>query len=224
MEKIGSLLQGLSSIVWPLIVFFVLVRFGGTIKAVLESARGRKFTIKIPGSELTMEEASEQQRLLIGDLQQQVVEIQKRFEAFKGGMAPKTVGAMEPDMVSPKGKTVLWVDDQPKNNAYLIASLSEQGVEVTTATSTANALSRFASKHFDRVISDLGRREGRKYNPVAGIELTKQIRAMGSDAPIVIYTSSEAAQKYEVEAHAAGVKEITSSPTVLLNALDFDLL
>jgi hypothetical protein len=61
MENAANIIQAVASIAWPLIVLFVLIRFGNAIKSVLESAKGRKFSLKVAGNELTMEEISEQQ-------------------------------------------------------------------------------------------------------------------------------------------------------------------
>jgi CheY-like chemotaxis protein len=217
MENASKLIQALASIAWPLLVAFLLIRFGSVIKSVLETAKGRKFTFKVAGNELTMEEASEQQRVLINDLQKHIVEIQKRLEIST--LTPTRAEIKQIENALPKVKSILWVDDNPKNNAFLIANLSELGIEVDTALSTSEALSKFESKKYDRVISDMGRKEPGKYNQTAGLYLTKQLRAIDKKVPILIYCSSRAAQEFRSEALAAGANEITSSPTVLLNAL-----
>jgi CheY-like chemotaxis protein len=217
MENASKLIQALAYIAWPLIVAFLLIRFGSVIKSVLASAERRKFTFKVAGNELSMEEASEQQRVLINDLQKQVVEIQKRLEVSQ--LTPTKAEVKRIENALPKVKSILWADDNPKNNSFLIANLSELGVEVDTALSTSEALSKFESKKYDRVISDMGRKETGKYNQTAGLDLTRQIRSIDNDVPILIYCSSRAAQEFRNEALAAGANEITSSPTVLLNAL-----
>lgn len=217
MENAAKLIQAFASIAWPLIVAFLLIRFGSVIKSVLVSAERRKFSFKVAGSELTMEEASEQQRVLINDLQKQIVEIQKRLDVST--LTPTKSEIKQIESVLPKVRSILWADDNPKNNAFLIANLSELGVEVDMALSTSDALSKFESKKYDRVISDMGRKEQGKYNQTAGLDLTKQIRAIDKNIPILIYCSSRAAQEFRDEAYAAGVNEITSSATTLLNAL-----
>lgn len=217
MENIGQILQGLASLAWPIIVIIILFGFRSSVTALLESAKARKFTIKVAGNELTMEEASEQQRALISDLQKQIVDIQKNIEAVRG---TKQVGeAVVEEKKAVAANTILWVDDKPRNNAFLIENLTEQGISVTTAQSTAEALAMFGSRRFDRIISDMGRYEEGRFNPVAGLELTRQIRATDPNVPIVVYTSIRSAQEQRQAALDAGVTEITASPTVLLNAL-----
>jgi alkaline phosphatase len=58
-EQFGTLLQGLASLAWPIIFALILLGFRDSIKEVLSSAKSRKFTIKVAGNELTMEEAPE---------------------------------------------------------------------------------------------------------------------------------------------------------------------
>jgi CheY-like chemotaxis protein len=216
MEKLATLLHAIASLAWPLIVALIVFYFRGIIRTVLESAKSRKFTVKVAGNELTMDEANEQQRVIISDLQKQIVNIQNTVGLMLGEPAPMPKSLeSKPEEV----KTVLWVDDNPKNNSYLIANLSESGVEIITALSTSEALSKFTSRRIDRVISDMGRREGIKYNQTAGLDLIRQIRAMDPNVPILIYCSRRAAQTYEQEAKSAGANVITSSPSVLLNAL-----
>jgi hypothetical protein len=93
----------------------------------VESARGRKFTIKVAGNELTMEEASEQQRVILSDLQAKLVELEKRLGS---GLATLQNPISAPPTSS---KRILWVDDRPKNNSFFVASLEERGVRVDIA-------------------------------------------------------------------------------------------
>lgn len=215
MEKISSLLQGLASLAWPLIVLVVIYRFRDIIRPIIESAKSRKFTVKVAGNELTMEEASEQQRHLIGDLQKQIVDIQNILGIMIGEPAPERKQLGEPENV----RSVLWVDDNPKNNAYLVAFLNERGIEVVEALSTAEGISRFTSQKFDRVVSDMGRAEDGHYNTTAGLDLVRQIRAIDPAVPIFIYCSRRAAEKNREAALAAGANGITASASFLLNAL-----
>jgi CheY-like chemotaxis protein len=114
------------------------------------------------------------------------------------------------------------VDDHPENNSQLIAHLSDLGIGVVTSISTSDAVLQFEEKQFDRIISDMGRQEGERYNSKAGIDLTKTIRNIDKNIPIIILCSRRASIEYQEEAYEAGVNEITSSPTVLLNALNLN--
>jgi CheY-like chemotaxis protein len=217
MDQMGTLIQAIAALAWPLIVIIILISFRDVVKAVLDSAKWRKFTIKVGGNELTMEEANEQQRQLISDLQKQIVDIKKTLDAFTATRQVKETESV--GMTTDKVKSILWVDDVPRNNATLVETLSNIGIDVVTATSTAEAVAKFESKKFDRIISDMGRNESGQYNRTAGISLINQIRSIDRNIPIVIYSSSRTAQTYRQEALAAGANEITSSAMTLLNAL-----
>ncbi len=57
MSEIKLLLDGLAALLWPLIAIFILYLFRPAIAAIIESAKSRKFSVKIFGQELTMEQA-----------------------------------------------------------------------------------------------------------------------------------------------------------------------
>src|SRR5205085_2328843 len=114
---------------------------------------------------------------------------------------------------------ILWVDDRPKNNSYLVSQLQQLGVTVDQVTSTLDALAAFNNKPYDAIISDMGRLEGSTYNVAAGVEMTRLIRQQRRDMPLIIYCAAQAAQGYGAAALAAGATGVTSSPTELLALL-----
>lgn len=209
MESAAKLISSLASLAWPLVFAVLLYKLFGPIKMLVESARARKFTIKVAGNELTMEEASEQQRVMVSDLQAKVAEIEKRA----------TVGLLEnsPALQEPlrSHKRILWVDDRPKNNSFVIAALEDRGATVVTELSTDAALSKIEKEKFDIVISDMGRPE----DDHAGLDLTKKLKDMGVATPVYIYCGSWAAKNLSGQAKNAGVAGITSSATTLLSML-----
>jgi CheY-like chemotaxis protein len=209
MESFSHLLSALSSLAWPAIFAAMLFKFSEPLKKLIESARGRKFTIKVAGNELTMEEASEQQRLIVSDIQSKLAELEKRL----------SMNATEPLNITStpmrSSKHILWVDDRPKNNSFLVASLGEQGVKIDIALSTEEGVEKFKTGQYDMVISDMGRPEGEK----AGIDLAKKIRMLNTSIPFFIFCGSWAARNLKEESINAGVTHITSSGTSLLSVL-----
>jgi CheY-like chemotaxis protein len=194
--------------------------FKPAVAALIESAKSRKFSLKIGGQELTMEEANAQQRTLIADLQTQVLEIQKKI----GGATQPIVAHLE---TKPRGAAqrvlFLWVDDQPKNNSYFMQQLSDKGFSIDLALSTSEGLRQFDREKYDIVISDMGRTEEGSYKATAGLELLKNIRAQSSDMPFIIFCSSRKSREHSSEAKALGVTSITSSPTELMGVLQGEL-
>jgi len=234
MSELNKIIEALASIAWPIIVIVLLIKFRSAISAVLESAKSRKFTIKVGDNELTMEEANEQQRNLIVDLQNQVSDLQKKIrpiDSIDSKALPEIKSRVSvsiqpsPTETSETTKSkelnsILWVDDRPKNNSYETARLQDMGIRVDIALSTADGISKFKSKKYDRIISDMGREEHGGFKSKAGIELIKEIRKLDSKIPIVIYCGKNSAVKLRNEALEAGATEITSSPIVLFEALD----
>lgn len=215
MQEFAGLVSALSSLAWPALAAFVLVWLRGPIAELIASAKGRKFKLVIAGNELSMEEAAQQQSQALLDLQAKVAELEKQLgpppeaaAAAAAPMAARTVAA-------PRPRRVLWVDDRPRNNSYLIAALQQRGVEVDTALTTDEGLARFAAERYDAVVSDMGRPEGR----TAGLDLVRRLRGQGVQVPLYIYCSADAAQRWRGEALQAGANDITASGSTLLGAL-----
>jgi len=209
MESFAHVLSALASLAWPALFAVMLFRFADPLRKLLESARGRKFTIKVAGNELTMEEASEQQRLIVSDIQLKLAELEKRLT--QSVTEPLNLAATP----ARSGKRILWVDDRPKNNSFLVASLEERGAKIDIALSTEEGMEKFKATQYDIVISDMGRPESEK----AGIELVKKIRALNSDIPFFVFCGAWAARNLKDESLKAGVTAITSSGTTLLSVL-----
>lgn len=209
MDATAKLISALASLAWPIVLAVLLYKLYEPIRTLVESARGRKFTIKVAGNELTMEEASEQQRAIVSDLQTKIAEIEKR-------VSMDLITLQSPISVSTSvNKRILWVDDQPKNNSFLVAALEERGVRVDIALSTDEAIATIKKIPYDIVLSDMGRPEDDK----AGIDLTRKLKELHINTPVYIFCGSWAARHLRSEALAAGVAEITSSGTTLLSVL-----
>lgn len=209
MDNLAKLIAALASLAWPVVLAVLLFKLHQPIRTLLESALKRKFTIKVAGNELTMEEASEQQRAIVSDLQNKLAELEKRLNLGADTLAlPLAAPAAS-------GKRILWVDDKPKNNSYLVATLEERGVRVDTALSTDEGLAQFKKLTYDIVVSDMGRPESDK----AGIDLARKIKVVSPATPVYIFCGAWAAHHLRAEALAAGANEITSSGSTLLSAL-----
>ena len=244
MEGTSALINSIATMLWPLIVIIILITFRKSVQGLLESARGRKFTVKIGEMELSMDEFSKQQSVMINDLQTRVNELQRKVDATMRESIPQTekltfddqrVGvrraedvqkvASKPDAksatldIDDDIKDILWVDDNPKNNAFLIDSLNYHGVSVFNAANTKEAVERFKRGAFDCVISDSCRHEGDDAdNCQAGFELSSLIRELDEDVPIYIYTD-EVTERLKEKAEDVGATAITSSPSELLKLL-----
>lgn len=210
MEEFSKLITSLASLAWPLLIAALLYTLRESIKNLIDSARGRKFTIKVGGNELTMEEASEQQLAIVTDLVKKIAELEKKI--------PKTTEEIQIEMsasIRRMPQSVLWVDDHPKNNSLLVAALAEQGVRVDIALSTDQGLELLSENQYNAVISDMERPEGDH----AGIDLTREIKKLQPSLPVFIYCGPSRARNWRNDALQAGANEITASSSTLLSLI-----
>jgi CheY-like chemotaxis protein len=225
-------ISAIAALMWPALVLIALFMFRRPLRRVIQSAAQRKWTLKVGGQELSMEELSYQQNAMIADLQKQVGALNRvlgdsalsTHAAEEGEIRGLPAWRISPDRMSvmeqpASAHAVLWVDDHPENNALLIEQLQQNAVRVDLAKSTNEALSYLRQRRYGAVLSDMGRTENGTNIPDAGMRLLSAIRDSDRNIPILFYTSSFAATEYAEEATAAGANVITSSPTVLFEHL-----
>jgi CheY-like chemotaxis protein len=118
-------------------------------------------------------------------------------------------------------RLVLWVDDRPINNAWLIESLRHSGIEVALAYSTDEAITlvRHNPNSVALVISDMARNERGAHQPTAGLKLISRLRELGLAVPIIIYTGEANVASYGNQITKRGGNVATHSPAELLNYL-----
>ncbi len=234
MDKI---ITSISSLLWPLIVILVIIIFRPYVATIIESARSRKFTIKIGGQELTMEEANGQQRKYIADLQDQITKMNEKISLLsvnekilslsvneKSHLPDTSILENLPD-TSPLGnlpKSILWVDDHPKNNSYFVEQLGEIGTSVDLALSTNEGIYKFQHGRYQAIISDMGRQEDGKYKPDAGMDLLRLVREIDTQIPYIIFSTRKGIRDFGKKARELGVTKITSSPTELYGILNIN--
>lgn len=119
----------------------------------------------------------------------------------------------ESDIDNLKGKTILWVDDFPKNNEYPKGMLEQAGIKFLLALDTESAVKILQKQKFDLIISDMGRGDNRS----AGIDLLKELKRLNINTPSIIYASSQAIDTYGKEALKLGAIAVTTGVTRLLN-------
>ena len=62
-----------------------------------------------------------------------------------------------PTIPKEKTKNILWVDDSPDKNAFILKSLKELNFDVTTTTTTLAGVASFNERSYDLVISDMAK-------------------------------------------------------------------
>ena len=212
----ARIIEALGSLLWPLllavVVFRVVPHLPGLLADLREALRTRAFKVKIGGAELSVEQAAEQLRRQVTDLQSQMA-----AQLVERGASRAVAAAPRPYQGRP---TVLWVDDKPEGNALELAKLRDDGVEVLQARSTAEAMDVLTLRRgVQAIVTDLGRVEGGEYRPHAGLALIRQLREAGFEQPVLVYTSARGVARDREDAVAAGAERVTASPTELFAAL-----
>ena len=223
---LGTLPQSQVLAIALVVYFFVIGFLSGYLMTRIYLAQafsradwGAQNTIVVGGSELTVSEVSEQSRTLLADLQDQILNLQRGLPSASGKGQDTTPAISS----GPRVNSILWVDDNPKNNSFLVERLSKLGIQVTQVLSTAEAISLLSSMSFDRIISDMGRSEGSGYNQSAGLDLIRWLREKNIDTPLAFYCSPIAIARFGSEAAKLGAVGITSSATELLQALQIEV-
>jgi CheY-like chemotaxis protein len=107
--------------------------------------------------------------------------------------------------------SILWVDDQPENNAFERQAFEALGMSFALALSTQQALDLTKGNSFSAIISDMGRREGAQ----EGYKLLQTLRTQGNVIPFFIYSSSNSAAQRR-EATKRGAQGSTNDPQELI--------
>jgi CheY-like chemotaxis protein len=224
----ADILKAVADLAWPLLVTVLVWRLYPAIKRVLE-ARG--FTLKVGGMEVTVQEVSDKLRLDVEDLQRKVSDLRAALDTQATALPAGGPAAPERQAVPtapaperPRPRRILWVDDQPSNNAFEIERLRQEGVDVVTVTSTSDAMRRIvaAPDAFALVISDMGRREDGAYRAKAGLMLIRAIREAGIDRkmlPVIVYSSAKYAERNRADVIAADGNGVTASPVELFEMI-----
>jgi len=111
------------------------------------------------------------------------------------------------DPVRP-GLQVLWVDDEPENNARFQDELNELLHAIFTNTvGTAAALEYLARSYFDVIVSDISRHGDNE----EGKNMLRAFRERNVAVPVVFYTTPPMVDRYSAELREMGAAGVFSS-------------
>ncbi len=191
-----------SGLAWPAVILsiFLVLR-----KPLLLLLSQKGVTIRVAGFEIAVAEVAKTNGEQIVDLQKKISEIES---VIVRGEVENIPIRSERSLARPI--ELLWVDDSPSNNAFLIEKFKSEGVNVETAVSTSQALSYISAKKPDIIISDLGRNEDGAFNPNAGFDLLNVLRKMNFNIPTMIFASRRAMESKD-RLLAAGAQRVSSS-------------
>ena len=227
----ARIIEAVGSLLWPLLVAVVLIRviphIPGVVADLRKAMRTRAFTVRIGGVELSIEDAAEQLRRQVTDLQTQLAaQLAQRDDAgppAAPGAPPGAPAGAEAGAgpAADQGRaTILWVDDNPDANALELAKLRDDGLEVLLARSTAEAMDVLSLRRGVRaIVTDMGRAEDGEFRSHAGLALLRQLHEAEQDQPVLVYTSARRVELDRQDALDAGATTVTASPTELFAAL-----
>jgi CheY-like chemotaxis protein len=227
----ARIIEAVGSLLWPLLVAVVLIRviphIPGVVADLRKAMRTRAFTVRIGGVELSIEDAAEQLRRQVTDLQTQLAaQLAQRDDAGPPAAPGAQPGAPAGAEAGAGGSadqgraTILWVDDNPEGNALELAKLRDDGLEVLMARSTAEAMDVLSLRRGVRaIVTDMGRAEDGEFRSHAGLALLRQLHEAEQDQPVLVYTSARRVELDRQDALDAGATAVTASPTELFAAL-----
>jgi DNA-binding NtrC family response regulator len=108
---------------------------------------------------------------------------------------------------------VLLVDDEPDFLEAMAARMQVRGLDVTTTTSTIDALSLAESGHFDVIVMDLMMPE------MAGLEALKALKDLKLESQIILLTGY-ATREIEAEALKLGAVDLIEKPADIERLLE----
>jgi CheY-like chemotaxis protein len=206
---VDALTKLASTLVWPVIVVYALVRFGPKIGDFIVTFS--EFNLKGWGFEASAKKGEAAAALAAASASKP-----------EEGATPEAVGQAAREAVKIitelstrnlrqiSGATVLWVDDRPQNNVYERQALGALGLHFVLSTSTDDALDKIHTQKFDAIISDMGRPP----DPMAGYTLLDTLRSSGNETPFIIYAGSRAPE-HQAEARRRGALGCTNRATEL---------
>lgn len=208
-QLISAISGLLAVLVWPAVVLFFLVRFRRGLTDFFGNLG--ELSLKAPGMEATAKRQQAEAAAALGaaiatrgpqdGTAGRVPDPGKVVDLLPGPRAQRHL----------QGARVLWVDDRPSNNYFEMQALEALGIQIDLSTSTEEALEKIRQRHYDLIISDMGRPPDSR----AGYTLLDELRGTGDKTPFVIYASSRDPEHVR-EARQHGAIGCTNSPQELI--------
>jgi len=170
-EVIIEIIKIIPSTLWFVFVAILVARLYKPIKAELLPRLGQ---LKVYGIEATFIRESLDRA------------VEKQETKIDAEAKSKVERRLHRDIPLLRRMRILWVDDNPRHNAYVVRMLRSIGARVDITTSTEQALSMLSQENYDMVISDIAR-DG---VPDEGLRFLTKMRRQGLYRPIVFYAGA----------------------------------
>jgi CheY-like chemotaxis protein len=225
-KDLNAVDRALYALYWTILGIGALVSFAGTVLVILGIRR--LSDVKKMVQKRARKVQSEMEEQIRGDLatiretaRVQFEEMMKtEFAGFETDLSDTRdqLGKLVAELVdrtrkviSVPGKSVVWVDDQPKSIAAPLDELKKRGVKVDVVASTEQLEQKLKEKHnvgekYDLIISDIGR----PGNDRAGLDYLKEIRDRPDLPKRLVFSFPRLMNKYAVE-----LKRLEDNPLFL---------
>lgn len=202
----------ISAAAWPVVVGGIVYLMRGTIERFMTNVAEIK--LKGAGGEiiLTRDQAELVAVLTAATIDPAAVQQISVKETAQKALAVVKDKITAETMARTDTTRLLWVDDMPMNNMYILQAFRSIGITVVTALSTDEALDRLHRDIYDIIISDLGR----PGDDMAGRTLLRKVRELGLSIPYIVYASARVLPLRD-ELVAAGALDCTNDPTTLFS-------
>lgn len=210
--------EAIASLAWTALAAFVLYKLWPVLADVLKR---EGTTIKVGSFELAVPQATQALGISVADIQERLSALELRVNASKPVTQEVGPGEATDEKAFAKSswQRLLWVDDYPSNNAFLIEHFREKGIEVVISLSTRDALNRLKNEKFPAIITDLGREEDGVNNPYAGLDLIRAVRSQNDTTPILVFAGRRGMENQE-KLLDAGANDVTHSGVVVTGFVD----
>jgi CheY-like chemotaxis protein len=111
---------------------------------------------------------------------------------------------------------ILWVDDNPDNNASEIGMLQKLSYQVDIARDNTIALGYLSKNNYAVIISDAGPNDKTK----TGLDFLEQLPSAVSREKVIIYTSSDKEKKYSGQLKKLGYRQVVTNESGLLRMIE----
>jgi CheY-like chemotaxis protein len=193
---------------WPVAVFVLLILFRDAIAAalpkVLSTLASRIRKAKVGEHSFEFGEEARAFQNAIKTNAEQLKDRPEEFAQFIDRLYQKMPGGPASAVGPLAGRAILWVDDNPKFNAFETELFTRFGARVTSALTTAEAMDAINSQDFDLIISDVKRTEDGQENYMAGYELQDKLEDLANKPPLIFYLREVSRVPNARRAKAAG--------------------
>lgn len=191
---------------WPIVILICFFLARGFLTSFLSKD---EVNIEIGGQKISLKNAAKSIGNDVTDIQSRLAALEEKIpNKNKNDFIEKSKS--DEKSTNERIKSLLWVDDYPSNNGFLIEKFKSQGINVVISLTTLDGLEKLKTQSFDAVISDLGREEGGVNNDFAGLDLLNKMYIEKLNIPTLIFAGHRGLA-FKQELINAGAYDVTSS-------------